>query len=305
MKKIYKSSIILVLLAVLSGCVGRNANNEPTGFVWDFIGKPMEQLIMYVANLFNNEVGSYGLGIIALTIIIRLFIITPLTIRMMKANTINQEKMVYIKPQMDSLNAKMKAAISQQEKLVVQQEIMALQQSAGIKMISADGCLPLFIQLPIFSALYFATTTSPQILNDVLWGIPLGSPSVVLMVVSSAFYFLQGLISQINATPEQKAINKQMLYMSPLMNAVFAMISPAGAVLYWCVGGIFGCLTSLYTVYIQKPAIKKEVEEYMAKNPIKFSTNNIKDVTDSVKTTQSQVTLRRNEGKQNRNNRKQ
>lgn len=301
MKKVYKSSTIVMLLVILSGCVGRNANNEPTGFVWDFIGKPMEQLIMSVANLFNNEVGSYGLGIIALTIIIRLLIITPLTIRMMRANTLNQEKMGYIKPQLDSLNAKMKAAASQQERLVVQQEIMALQQSVGIKMISADGCLPLFIQLPIFSALYFATTTSPQVLNDVLWGIPLGQPSIVLMFVSSVFYFIQGLISQINATPEQKAINRQMLYMSPILNAVFAMVSPAGAVLYWCVGGIFGCLTSLYTVYVQKPAIKKEVEAYMVQNPVKFETSAIKDVTHTVTQAQNHTTQRRNAGKQNRN----
>lgn len=302
MKKIYQSSLVVSLLLILSGCVSRNANNEPSGFVWDLLGKPMEQLIMAVANLFNNQVGSYGLGIIVLTIVIRGFIVTPLTLRMMRANNMNQEKMSYIKPQMEKLNARMKLATSQQERLLIQQEIMKLQQAAGIKLVSADGCLPIFIQIPLFSALYFATTSSPQILNDVLWGIRLDRSSVILMIVSSVLYLIQGLISQINATPEQKAVNRQMIFLSPIMNIMFAMVSPAGAVLYWCVGGVFGCLTSLYVVYAQKPAIKREVELYMKENPIKVDLSMVNDVTNTSSGQQSSILIdkRRNEGKQQR-----
>lgn len=295
MSKLLKISTFSGLLLFLTGCVNR-VNNQPSGIVWDLLGRPIEQTIFLFAELFGKHLGSYGIGIIIVTIIIRT-ILTPLNLQMMRTNTIQQEKMAYIKPEMDAINQKMKQASTPQEQMAIRQEMVQLQQAAGIQLISASGCLPIFVQMPLFSALYFATSNSPEILNDIFLNIPLGQPSFILMIITSVLYFLQGYISQIGLSPEQKQMGRSMLFLSPIMNILFAQFAPAGAALYWTVGGVFSCLTSLYTVFIQKPRIKKQIAEEMKNNPIVLPER--KDVTNSSPTQTTHVTTqRRNEGKQ-------
>lgn len=297
MSKLLKLTTLSGLLLFLTGCVNR-VNNQPSGIVWDLLGRPIEQAIFMFAEFFGKQPGSYGIGIIIVTVIIRIFI-TPLNLQMMRANTIQQEKMTYIKPEMDAINQKMKQATTPEEQMKLRQEMLQLQQAAGIQLISASGCLPIFIQMPLFSALYFATSNSPEILNDIFLNIPLGQPSMVLMIITSVLYFLQGYISQIGLSPEQKQMGRSMLFVSPLMNVLFAQFAPAGAALYWTVGGVFSCLTSLYTVFIQKPSIKKQVAEEMKNKPIVFPER--KDVTETQNIKPVHVAKqRRNEGKQRR-----
>lgn len=295
-KNIKKVTIFSTLLLLLSGCV-QIVNGEPTGWVWDLLGKPMEMIILWFASLFGNGVGSYGLGIIMVTIIVRL-IITPLNLDMTKVQTANSEKTHYIKPLLDELSQRVREADTMEEKRALQMEQLELQRAAGIKMISARGCLPIFIQIPIFSALYFSTISSTVIRNDVFIGISLNAPHLILAVLSAGLYFLQALLSQIGMTPEQKQMNRSMLFITPLLQIMFAISVPAGATLYWVIGGIFSCLTTLYTGLVQKPKIKAAVAEYMKNNPVSVSKR--KDVTPAQDITPVSTTQRRNEGKQNR-----
>lgn len=296
-KNIKKLTLFSAMLVLLSGCV-QIVNGEPTGWVWDLLGRPMEMIILWFANLFGNGVGSYGLGIIMVTIIVRL-LITPINLDMTKVQTENSEKTLYIKPLLDELSQRVREADTMEEKRALQMEQLELQRAVGIKMISARGCLPIFIQIPIFSALYFSTISSTVIRNDVFMGISLNTPHMILAAVSAGLYFLQALLSQIGMTPEQKQMNRSMLFITPLMQIMFAISVPAGATLYWVVGGVFSCLTTLYTGLVQKPKIKAVVAEYMKNNPVTISKRQdvtpVQDVTPSITTTQ-----RRNEGKQNR-----
>lgn len=291
-----KLTIFGAMLFILSGCV-QIVNGEPTGWVWNLLGKPMEMIILWFANLFGNGVGSYGLGIIMVTIIVRL-LITPINLDMTKIQTENSEKTLYIKPLLDELSQRVREADTMEEKRVLQMEQLELQRAAGIKMISARGCLPLFIQIPIFSALYFSTISSTVIRNDVFMGISLNEPHMFLAIVSAGLYFLQALLSQISMTPEQKQMNRSMLFITPVMQIMFAISVPAGATLYWVVGGVFSCLTTLYTGLVQKPKIKEAVAEYMKNNPVTLSKR--QDVTPIHDVTSLKTVKRRNEGKQNR-----
>lgn len=291
-----KLTIFSAMLFVLSGCV-QIVNGEPTGWVWHLLGKPMEMIILWFANLFGNGVGSYGLGIIMVTIIVRL-LITPINLDMTKIQTENSEKTLYIKPLLDELSQRVREADTMEAKRMLQMEQLELQRAAGIKMISARGCLPLFIQIPIFSALYFSTISSTVIRNDVFMGISLNEPHMFLAIVSAGLYFLQALLSQINMTPEQKQMNRSMLFITPVMQIMFAISVPAGATLYWVVGGVFSCLTTLYTGLVQKPKIKEAVAAYMKNNPVSLSKR--QDVTPIHDVTSLKTVKRRNEGKQNR-----
>ncbi|NEW66778.1 membrane protein insertase YidC [Carnobacteriaceae bacterium zg-84] len=298
-KKWIRILVTLTLVLILSGCVGRDTSGAPTGFIWDVLGRPMEQLIFWFAGIFGNTVGSYGLGIIAVTILVRIAI-TPLNINMMKTNTIQQERMAYIRPQMQAITEEMRQAKTFEEQARLRQEQAALQKAAGIQFVSASGCLPLFIQMPIFSALYFATISSTEILNDTFLGVSLATPSWLFCILSSAFYLIQGYISQIGMTEEQKQMNKAVLFTTPLINLIFGLSLPAGAALYWTVSGIFSCLTSLYISLVLKPKIKEDIKKDMEENPIHFPKR--KDVTTSVHTKQVTTAptqkVRRNEGKQ-------
>lgn len=289
-------ALSMILLLVLSGCVGRTSKGEPTGWVWDLLGKPMEQLIFFFANQLGQQQGRFGWAIIIVTIIIRL-IITPLHIKMMDANIESQERMTYIKPHMEKITAAMRQAQTPAEQMALRQAQLNLQTAAGVRFISAQGCLPIFIQLPVFAALYAAATSSKDILSDIFLGIPLGQFSVIFMILSSFFYLLQGLISQIGMTPEQKQMNQSVLWLSPMLNLVFALSVPAGAVLYWTIGGLFSCVTSFYTSVIQKPRIKAMVAEDMKTRDLSIAV--IKDVTPN-QTPPTQPAQRRNVGKQNR-----
>lgn len=298
MKKTLKWTSLSILLLFLAGCVGRDVNGQPTGFIWDIFGHPMEQAIYWFANLLGNSIGSYGLGIIAVTIIVRL-VLMPSTINMMKTNAIQQERMSYIKEDMAQLNQAMRQAATPEEQMRVRQEIMQLQQNAGIQMISAGGCLPMLIQFPLFSALYFAVISSEKILNDVFLGISLREPSMWLMIISSLFYLIQGLISQVGLSEEQKKLGRSMIFMSPLMNVLFASFAPAGAALYWTIGGIFSCLTSAYVTFNVRPRVKDDVAKEMQDNPIQRPKP--RDITPHTSPiTQKLTSSRRNEGKQKR-----
>ena len=92
-KKLFFSGFALSLLLFLSGCV-RTEHGKPVGFVWNTIGKPMEKVIQY----FANDLGlGFGLGIIAVTIIVRL-IILPLGLYQSQKAAYQSEKMAYLKP---------------------------------------------------------------------------------------------------------------------------------------------------------------------------------------------------------------
>ncbi|MBF0780011.1 MULTISPECIES: membrane protein insertase YidC [unclassified Granulicatella] len=296
-KTLTRRSTLLIFCALcLVGCVERTVDGQPTGLIWTLFGYPMEQAIRWFAQLFNAQTGSYAWGIIFVTIIVRIFL-TPINLKMMRKNVIQQERLSYVRPEINRLNEQMKHAKSTQEKMAVRQAITEVQQAAGINPFDM-GCLLMLIQIPIVSALFYAVSSSPDITKDIFFGIELNKPSLLLAIVSSAFYLLQGLISQYGMPAEQKAVGRSLVLTSPILNFSFALVAPAGAALYWTIGGVFACLTSIYSTFVQKPRLKKEIALELEKNPIVLPQR--KDTTPPPTQTPTLNTNkpRRNEGKQ-------
>jgi YidC/Oxa1 family membrane protein insertase len=109
--------------------------------MWDFILNPMVTLLTLTYQIFSNDI---VLAIIVLTFIIRMMMY-PLLAKQRQSAKAMQE----IKPKMDKLQEKYK---DDREKLTQAQ--MELYKEAGVN--PFGGCLPLFIQFPIFIALYNA-----------------------------------------------------------------------------------------------------------------------------------------------------
>lgn len=277
LKRWMMTSSLFGLLIFLSGCVKTDKTGNPTGdgFVYNFLVKPMSNMITFLAEDWGL---GFGLAIILLTVVVRL-IIMPLGLSQMKKSMIQQEKMTSVKPYTDEINKRMKAATSNEEKMQAQTELQQLYKDNNINLMGGMGCLPLLLQMPIFTALFFAAKFTPGINETVFMGINLGKPSMLLVALAGISYFAQSYISMIGMNEEQKKQMKMMSYMSPIMIIMFSISAPAGVTLYWVIGGIFSCIQSLITNLYHKPKIKAELAEQLEKNPIKVVKPKIKDVT--------------------------
>jgi len=103
-----------------------------------FITKPMQGLLAWVHSL----VGNMGFAIIGLTLIVKLLLF-PLAYK----SAVSMAKMKKLQPEL----AKLKERFGD-DKQGLQKETMAFYKKEGVN--PAAGCLPIFIQIPIFFSLY-------------------------------------------------------------------------------------------------------------------------------------------------------
>ena len=302
LKRFAISAMGMAMLLVLTGCVQVDkATGQPTGLIWNTIGAPMAEAIKYFA---NDQGLGFGLGIIIVTIIVRL-IILPLGIYQSWKATLHSEKMNALKHVLEPHQTRLKEAETQEEKLEAQQALFAAQKEHGISMFGGVGCFPLLLQMPFFSAIYFAAQHTEGVAEASFLGIELGSPSWILVAFAGVLYYLQSLLSLHGVEDEtQREQIKKMIYMSPMMIVMFSIFSAASVTLYWVVGGFMMILQQFIINYIVRPKLRKKVREEYAKNPPKASKTSAarKDVTPEsaavISTSAKKKNKKRNSGKQ-------
>ena len=301
-KRIALSIMGVAMLLVLTGCVQVDkATGQPTGFIWNTIGAPMAEAIKYFA---TDKGLGFGVAIIIVTIIVRLLIL-PLGIYQSWKATLHSEKMNALKHVLEPHQTRLKEATTQEEKLEAQQALFAAQKEHGISMFGGVGCFPLLIQMPFFSAIYFAAQHTEGVAEASFLGIALGSPSWILIACAGVLYYVQSLLSLHGVEDEtQREQLKKMIYMSPMMIVMFSIFSPASVTLYWVVGGFMMILQQFIVNYIIRPKLRKKVREEYAKNPPKASKTSgaRKDVTPepatAITTSNKKKNKKRNAGKQ-------
>ena len=301
-KRIALSIMGVAMLLVLTGCVQVDkATGQPTGFIWNTIGAPMAEAIKYFA---TDKGLGFGVAIIIVTIIVRL-IILPLGIYQSWKATLHSEKMNALKHVLEPHQTRLKEATTQEEKLEAQQALFAAQKEHGISMFGGVGCFPILIQMPFFSAIYFAAQHTEGVSEASFLGIALGSPSWILIACAGVLYYIQSLLSLHGVEDEtQREQLKKMIYMSPMMIVMFSIFSPASVTLYWVVGGFMMILQQFIVNYIIRPKLRKKVREEYAKNPPKASKTSgaRKDVTPEpeavISTSAKKKNKKRNSGKQ-------
>ena len=301
-KRIALSIMGVAMLLVLTGCVQVDkTTGQPTGFIWNTIGAPMAEAIKYFA---TDKGLGFGVAIIIVTIIVRL-IILPLGIYQSWKATLHSEKMNALKHVLEPHQTRLKEATTQEEKLEAQQALFAAQKEHGISMFGGVGCFPILIQMPFFSAIYFAAQHTEGVSEASFLGIALGSPSWILIACAGVLYYVQSLLSLHGVEDEtQREQLKKMIYMSPMMIVMFSIFSPASVTLYWVVGGFMMILQQFIVNYIIRPKLRKKVREEFAKNPPKASKTSAarKDVTPestaAISTSTKKKNKKRNSGKQ-------
>lgn len=157
---------------------------------------------------------------------------------------------------------------------------MAFYKEKGINPLS--GCLPLLIQLPVLLVLYrvfiaglnqyrtdliYPFTPHLASINSMFFGIDLAHPDkfFILPVLAAALQFAQARHMQLlnpttqSGTDPAAMMNKQMMYLFPLMTFFIAYKLPAGLALYWTITTLFSWLQQVYVAKTFVPAKKAEV----------------------------------------------
>ncbi len=216
--------------------------------LWDLI---VQQPIINVLIMMSHYLGgSFGVAIIALTIIINAAMF-PLTLKQIRASKLMQD----MQPKLAELQKKFG-----KDRQRMAQEQMKLYKELGM---SPAGCLgPMVIQMPIWLALYQAVmlclAVAPEgLLNlsrylypwpilysivplarDFFW-LDLAMPNMFLAIlVGGTMWLQQKMSTPLVVDPKQQAQNRMMLWMMPLMFTFFALSFPSGLALFWVTSSI-------------------------------------------------------------------
>ena len=206
-------------------------------FFWaDVWFPPVAEFILRVLLFLQSIVKDYGVAILALTLLTRI-ITYPLT----HSSTKSMNRMKDVQPKINALRQKYK---SNPQKMNT--ELMALYKAEGINPLN-PGCLPMFLQMPIFIALFVVLRkaielrgagtfllpwikdlSQPESLISLPFDIPIYGSSLALLPIAMAVltYFQNKMTIK---DPNQKA----MIYFMPLFMLVLFNNFPAGLVLYW------------------------------------------------------------------------
>lgn len=226
---------------------------------------PMVNFLVILNNLLFS---SFGLAIIAFTIIIRL-VTFPLTFRQLHSTRAMQA----IQPRINEINKKFSDPKRRQE------EIMKLYREAGVNPLGCIG--PLALQFPVLIALYsavrLALATSPEALEklsghlytwsyiqhgvplqDHFLGLDLRAPNIVMVALVAITTWAQTKTTATNPAADEKARAQQqmMAYMMPIMFGFFALSFPSGVSLYWVVNSLVGIVFNI--VVYGLPVLKIE-----------------------------------------------
>jgi YidC/Oxa1 family membrane protein insertase len=227
---------------------------EFLGFIWsDLLVNPMTNALIVLTNgLFD----SFGLGIIAFTLIIR-GATYPLTRRQLRTTRAMQE----MQPRLQEIQKKYKDPKRRQE------EMMKLYREVGFNPL---GCaVPFFIQIPVWIALFQVIRrtvgTSPEALLDLSgklyeWSfineavplnsnflfLDLGNPSIPLAILVAVATFYQQKFSPRSPARDERtaSMNRTMLWMLPILFGWFTITVPSGLGIYWLITSLFSIVTT-------------------------------------------------------------
>jgi YidC/Oxa1 family membrane protein insertase len=217
-----------------------------------------------------STIGAYGVAIVILTIIIRV-LLSPLQqfqLVTQRKTMVEQRKLA---PQVAELRKKYK-----KDPQRLNTEMMKMYQEHGVNPLGGlVGCLPLIVQLPILTALYYVFTgfaRSHDVVAHFLFipnlnenpshhlmiaGVPfLPVPAyIVFPLLAAATTFIQSKMLQmpspLNPTDQElqtQQMQRTMVLISPLMIAWFALNVPAGLGLYWFVGNCVSIIQQSFVV---------------------------------------------------------
>lgn len=235
------------------------------------------KLMLNVLHVFYGIVGNYGIAIVMLTILVRACMF-PLSYKQTK----NMARMQALKPELDRITEKYKN--DAQKKQQAMQQLYTKNQINPL-----SGCLPLFIQMPMFMGLYrglmidIELRQSPLFSSAIAWCSNLAAPDMlydwsgmmpsainngvgifglgpylnVLPLVSVGLFLVSQKMFMPPPTNDQAAMQQNMMkYMTLFMGLIFYKVA-AGLCIYLIVSSLWGIVERKL---LPKPATSGESE---------------------------------------------
>jgi YidC/Oxa1 family membrane protein insertase len=213
-----------------------------------------------ILHFFYSIVGNYGIAIVMLTVLVR-GAMFPISFK----QTQNMARMQALKPEMDRITEKYKTDMQKRS-----QAIQELYRKNNINPLG--GCLPVFLQLPIFIGLYRALMVdvelrmSPLFSSAIQWCSNLAAPDMflnwswimpdfinsgmgifglgpylnVLPLVTVALFLVTQKMAMPEPTNEQAVMQQKMMkYMTIFMGLLFYKVA-SGLCLYFIASSLWG-----------------------------------------------------------------
>lgn len=251
---------------------------------WAIFGWINKYVIIPMFNFFSQYIGSMGIIILIMTIIIKL-VIMPLTYK----SYLSTAKMRVLKPQIEEINKKYQGQEKMQER---QQATMALYREAGVN--PMGGCLPMLLQMPVLFAMFTFFPAAIELRQQsFLWAEDLSSYDAIvswdlqipfvsswfgnhlslfclLMTVTNIIYTY--INSKTTETGQaQMPGMKAMMYLMPIMFLFIFNDYASGLSYYYFISTLFSILTTLiFRLSINEEKLLAKMKAY-AKNPKKKS----------------------------------
>lgn len=221
--------------------------------------QPIFNLLIFFHNSLPGQ--SIGLAIILLTVVVKL-ILWPLSVKALHSQKALQD----IQPKMEELKKKYP---DKEQKEELAKEMMALYSKEKVSPMSS--CLPMLVQLPVFIAIYQSMarglksegfdklypfianpgTVDPMFLSSV----NLSTPFWPLAILAGISQFFQARMMVTRQQPKIEGskdeatmaiMNKQMVYMMPVLTVFICWRMPSGLTLYWLVMNLLTLLQQYY-----------------------------------------------------------
>ncbi|GLW49294.1 membrane protein insertase YidC [Streptomyces sp. NBRC 14336] len=250
--------------------------------LFSFITTPVSWVIVQFHKvygaLFGDDSGwAWGLSIVSLVILIRICLI-PLFVKQIKATRAMQT----LQPEMKKIQERYKNDKQRQS-----EEMMKLYKETGTNPLSS--CLPILAQSPFFFALYhvlnsIANNEKVGVINDRLlesaqnahiFGAPLAAKftdsaakveslgstitdvrvvtAVMIVLMSASQFFTQRQLMTKNVDTTVKTPfmqqQKMLMYIFPIMFAVFGINFPVGVLVYWLTTNVWTMGQQMYVIH--------------------------------------------------------
>ncbi|MDY6787290.1 MAG: membrane protein insertase YidC [candidate division WOR-3 bacterium] len=219
-----------------------NGMDKLVNFGWAWI-TPISKIILKILSGIYSIIPNYGF-VIMLFAFLFILIFSPLTFKSYSS----MRKMQMIQPKINELKKKY-----EKDPQKLNQETMKLYKDNNVNPFT--GCLPLFIQMPVFFALYAILRTTIELRGApfIFWIQDLSAkdPYFILPILTGLTMFVS---QKFSATDNSQ---KMLIYTMPVIMTVFFLNFPSGIVIYWFTYN----LLSIVQQYIIRKRINNQTAE--------------------------------------------
>ena len=208
--------------------------------------KPLAWLIVNIGKLSWK---NYGLGIILITILIKL-VLFPLTIKSLKQSEVIQKA----QPKLQKIEKKYANRTDQESMMMKSNEMMAVYKEYKINPMS--GCLTAFLQIPIFFAFYEALNRLPILFEGKFLYFHMGMTPMAAASEGYWYYLilpiLVGVVTYFSFKMNNNSMSgEQAKQMKMMFNIMIVMIfitsfsMSVAIIIYWITNSILTILQNL------------------------------------------------------------